>query len=68
MKTPKYKIQTIQKFLDYLAESGLTVYGQAMGEDGSYEHGCMDYNAKDILERRNHIQKGTIGKREDLKC
>lgn len=52
MNTPRYTEKTVQKFLDYLNEIGLSVYGQAMNEKGQKEQGCMDYDAKNIVLRR----------------
>lgn len=34
MNTPRYTEKTVQKFLDYLNEIGLSVYGQAMNDKG----------------------------------
>lgn len=52
MNTPRYTEKTVQKFLDYLNEIGLSVYGQAMNDKGEEQHGCMDYDAKTIVMRR----------------
>lgn len=52
MNTPRYTEKTVQKFLDYLNEIGLSVYGQAMNDKGEKQHGCMDYDAKAIVLRR----------------
>lgn len=52
MNTPRYTEKTVQKFLDYLSEIGLSVYGQAMNDKGEKEMGCMDYDAKTIVLRR----------------
>ena len=34
MNTPRYTEKTVQKFLDYLNEIELSVYGQAMNDKG----------------------------------
>lgn len=52
MNTPRYTEKTVQKFLDYLNEIGLSVYGQAMNDKGEKQQGCMDYDAKTIVLRR----------------
>jgi len=63
MKTPKYTQKTVQKFMSYLSEIGLSVHGNYM--EGNKElHGLMDYNSEDIVNRRKHIQSGTIDSSE----
>lgn len=52
MSTPRFTEKTVQKFLDYLNEIGLSVYGQAMNDKGEKQPGCMDYDAKTIVLRR----------------
>ncbi|NMC22238.1 MAG: hypothetical protein GYA32_00610 [Serratia sp.] len=63
MKTPKYTQKTVQKFMSYLDEIGLSVHGNYM--EGNKEfHGLMDYNSADIVNRRKYIQAGTIDSSE----
>ena len=63
MKTPKYTQKTVQKFMSYLYEIGLSVHGNQM--EGNKEFfGLMDYNSEDIVNRRKHIQAGTLDSSE----
>jgi len=63
MKTPKYTQKTVQKFMSYLNEIGLSVHGNYM-EGNKESHGLMDYNSADIVNRRKHVQAGTIDSSE----
>ena len=65
MKTKRKQVKTIQAFLDYLNELGLTVYGQSMDESGCEYPSLMDYDATMIAIRRQHVGRGTIHSAED---
>lgn len=65
MSTPRYQLKTVQKFLDYLNEIGLSVYGQSMTLDGEELPACMDYDAEEIVARRKHTENETFWSAED---
>lgn len=61
METTRYSVKTVQKFMDYLSEIGLSVYGQNMNtETGEELDAFMDYNATEIVARRKHIEQDTL--------
>lgn len=61
METTRYSVKTVQKFMDYLSEIGLSVYGQSMNAETGEELGAfMDYNAAEIVARRKHIEQDTL--------
>lgn len=59
MAQPRYRRATIQKFLDYLEELDLQVYGPCY-KDGVEYQSNMDYDADDIVNRRNVVQTGKL--------
>lgn len=59
MVQPRYRRATIQKFLDYLEELDLQVYGPCY-KDGKQFHASMDYDVEDIISRRNTIAAGKL--------
>lgn len=65
MRTPKYSEKTVQKFVDYLNEIGLSVYGNHM-INGVDCGGCMDYESDQIILRRKLVEKGKLISSRDL--
>ena len=67
MSTPK-KLQqkTVQKFIDYLEDLGLSVYGPCMSKDGCEYPSHMDYDAEKIVTRRKLMDADAIFSSEDF--
>lgn len=60
----RYQKKTIEKFMEYLNEMGLSVYGPSMTPDGEETGALMDYDVDTILARRKYITKGDLRKFE----
>ena len=56
--------KTVQNFLDYLEDLGLSVYGPTMSEGVEYPS-YMDYDANDIVNRRKLIDSDALFYSED---
>ena len=65
MRTPKYSEKTVQKFMDYQNEIGLSVYGNHMINGVDYA-GCMDYDSDHIILRRKLVEKSKLISSRDL--
>lgn len=57
-----YQKKTVEKFMAYLNEMGLSVYGPSMTPDGEETGALMDYDADTVVARRKYITKGTLRK------
>ena len=60
----RYQKKTVEKFMAYLNEMGLSVYGPSMTPDGEETGALMDYDVGTILARRKYITKGDLRKFE----
>lgn len=60
----RYHKKTVEKFMAYLNEIGLSVYGPSMTLDGGETGALMDYDVDAVLARRKNISKGTLRKFE----
>lgn len=60
----RYQKKTVEKFMAYLNEMGLSVYGPSMTPDGEETGALMDYDVDTILARRKYITKGNLRKFE----
>lgn len=60
----RYQKKTVEKFMVYLNEMGLSVYGPSMTPDGEETGALMDYDVDTILARRKYITKGNLRKFE----
>lgn len=60
----RYQKKTVEKFMTYLNEMGLSVYGPSMTPDGEETGALMDYDVDTILARRKYITKGDLRKFE----
>lgn len=58
----RYQKKTIEKFIEYLNEMGLSVYGPSMTPDGEETGALMDYDADTVVARHKYITKGTLRK------
>lgn len=59
MKRPNEK--TIRKVVEWFDKIGLSVYGQNMDVGRGIEYpSLMDYNVEEMLQRHEHILRGTI--------
>lgn len=59
MATKRYTKKTIAGVLEHLKELDLAVYGPTMRDNIQYPS-LMNYNVKDIINRRKHIEKDTL--------
>lgn len=57
-----YQKKTVEKFMAYLNEMGLSVYGPSMTTEGEETGALMDYDADAVVARRKYITKGTLRK------
>lgn len=60
----RYQKKTVEQFMEYLNEMGLSVYGPSMTPDGRETGALMDYDVDTILARRKYITKGDLRKFE----
>lgn len=60
----RYQKKSVEKFMAYLNEMGLSVYGPSMTPDGWETGALMDYDADTILARHKYITKGDLHKFE----
>ena len=60
----RYQKKTVEKFMVYLNEMGLSVYGPSMTPEGEETGALMDYDVDTILTRRKYITKGDLRKFE----
>lgn len=58
----RYQKKTVEQFMKYLSEMGLSVYGPSMTPDGEETGALMDYDADTVVARRKYITKGTLRK------
>ncbi len=61
----RYQKKTVEQFMAYLEDIGLSVYGPNMTLEGEELDALMDYDAEDIVARRKHIDKDTLWSSED---
>lgn len=57
-----YQKKTVEQFMEYLNEMGLSVYGPSMTPEGEETGALMDYDADTVVARRKYITKGTLRK------
>lgn len=60
----RYQKKTVEQFMEYLNEMGLSVYEPSMTPDGCETGALMDYDVDTILARRKYITKGDLRKFE----
>lgn len=58
----RYQKKTIEKFIEYLNEMGLSVYGPSMTPEGEETGALMDYDVDTVVARYKYITKGTLRK------
>lgn len=61
----RYQKKTVEQFMAYLKDIGLSVYGPNMTLEGEELDALMDYDAEAIVARRKHIDKDTLWSSED---
>lgn len=58
----RYQKKTVEKFIEYLNEMGLSVYGPSMTPEGEETGALMDYDADTVVARYRYITKGALRK------
>lgn len=58
----RYQKKTVEQFMAYLNEMGLSVYGPSMTPEGEETGALMDYDVDTVVARRKYITKGTLRK------
>lgn len=58
----RYQKKTVEQFMEYLNEMGLSVYGPSMTPEGEETGALMDYDADTVVARYKYITKGTLRK------
>lgn len=62
----RYHKKTVEQFMMYLQDIGLSVYGPSMTLEGEELPALMDYDAEHIVARRKHIDKETLWSSEGV--
>lgn len=58
----RYQKKTVEQFMEYLNEMGLSVYGSSMTPEGEETGALMDYDADTIVARYKYTNKRTLRK------
>lgn len=56
----RYQKKTVEKFMEYLNEMGLSVYGPSMTSEGEETGALIDYDADTVVARYKYITKGNL--------